>query len=428
MLAKIRLTLGAGIVLSFAASGGWGQQTATDRLIRSLQSRVSMFPGDYRSCDQLGSAYIQKGRETGDAAYYELAKQALNKSLDTHANDLEAASATIHMAVIYMGEHRFRDALTWAENALALGSGDPSPWAIVGDAFADMGEYDKAAAAYAKLRGLGDGPNEQAGLSYERDSRMSYLRFISGDVQGGIELMQSALGAARSLQMPRENLAWSLFELGDYFFQSGDLPEAESAYQDALARYPGYYRAQAGLARVRVAQGRFDEAIELYQAALAVVPFPEYVTELGDVYTKVKRPEDARKQYDLVEFIGYLSAVNKVLYNRELALFYADHDRKLKESLELAQKELEVRQDAFTWDTLAWALYKNGRLREAAEAMSKALQAGTRSAMLFFHAGMISDRLGEKDKSRDYLRRALATNPRFHIFYADAALNMVGRS
>ncbi len=426
MVAKIRLIVGTGIALGFAASGGWGQQTPTDRLIHSLQSRVAVLPGDYRRLDRLGSAYIQKSRETGDASYYELAKQALNKSLEIHANDLEATSATTHMAMIYMGEHRFRDALVWAENALALGSGDPSPWAIVGDALADMGEYDKAAAAYTKLRGAADAQDEQPGLSYQRDSRMSYLRFISGDSQAAIQLMQNAIRAAIALHLPGENIAWSLFELGDYFFQGGNLPSAENAYESALAQYPGYYRALAGLARVRVAQRRYPEAIELYQGALAVVPFPEYAAELGDVYTKVMRPEDARKQYELVEFIGYLSAINKVLYNRELALFYADHDRKLNESLELARKELEVRQDIYTWDTLAWALYKNGKFQEAAETMSKALRMDTQSAMLLFHAAMIYDGLGQQEKSRDYLRRALAINPHFHIFYADLALKMAG--
>jgi tetratricopeptide (TPR) repeat protein len=427
VIAKIQVIVGVSIALAFAASGGWGQQTPTDRLIHSLQSRVAMFPGDYRSCDQLGSAYIQKGRETGDASYYELAQQALNKSLEIHANDLEATTATTHMAVIYMAEHRFRDALTFAEKALALGSGDPSPWAIVGDALADMGEYEHAAAAYAKLRETAGGQDEPLGLSYQRDSRMSYLRFISGDSEAAIKVMQNAIRAALALHMPGENIAWSLFELGDYFFQSGKLSEAQNAYQNALAGYPGYYRALGGLARVRVAQGRYDEAIGLYQRALAVVPFPEYAAELGDVYTKVLHPDDARKQYELVEFIGYLSAINKVLYNRELALFYADHELKLKESLELAQKELEVRQDIYTWDTLAWALYKNRRLQEAAEAMSKALRMGTQSALLFFHAGMIYDGLGEREKAKNYLRRALVTNPHFHIFYADVASKTADR-
>ena len=38
------------------------------------------------------------------------------------------------------------------------------------------------------------------------------------------------------------------------------------------------------------------------------------------------RSDDAKKQYALVEYIGRLSALNQVLYNRELAYFYADHD------------------------------------------------------------------------------------------------------
>ena len=50
-----------------------------------------------------------------------------------------------------MGEHRFSDAVTYAEKALSLGSGDLSSFAIVGDANADMGEYERAAIAYSRL-------------------------------------------------------------------------------------------------------------------------------------------------------------------------------------------------------------------------------------------------------------------------------------
>ena len=56
-------------------------QNPTDANIRSLQLRVRMYPSDFKAYDQLGAAYIQKGRETADASYYELAKAALDKSL-----------------------------------------------------------------------------------------------------------------------------------------------------------------------------------------------------------------------------------------------------------------------------------------------------------------------------------------------------------
>ncbi len=427
MTARNVLRILTPLLLLFGAVGLPGLQSPTDHLIESLQLRARMHPEDAATYDALGAAYIQKGRETGDAAEYELAKQALSKSLELESDDPAAASATAHMALVYMSEHRFQEALTWAQKALALGSGDLSPWAIVVDTLTDMGEYEKALTYCSRLADPTDPHDPRRPLAYERNSRLSYLRFISGDAQGATELMRAAVGAAVESRMPRENIAWSQYQLGEEYYKIGDLKNAEAAYQDALAAYPGYYRATAGLAAVREAQGRFPEAIELYKRAVAVIPYPIYVAALGDVYKKVGRPEEAESEFDLVEFIGRLSEINKVLYNRELALFYADHDVKLKEALELARRELEVRRDVYTWDTLAWALYKNGQAQEGREAIAKALGPGTKDAMLFFHAGMIYDRLGDADKARAYLDRALATNPHFHIFYAQVAERELGR-
>ncbi len=402
------------------------QQSPTDRLVRSLQSRVKMYPQDYAGYDQLGAAYIQKGRETGDATYYELAKQALDKSLDLVSHNPASASAKTHMAVVAMGEHRFEDALQWAEDALALGSGDPSPWAIVGDALTDMGRYAEADAAYSKLRDL-NGPNDQVnGVCYERDSRLAYLRFIAGNAEGAIQLMRKAIQTAVSLRMPAENIAWSDYQLGEICFRTGDLTGAEQAYQAGLAADSGSYRNMAGLAEVRAAQGRYEEAIELNQRAVAVIPYPMYAAALYDLYLKVGRPADARKEHDLIEFIANLNPINQRLFYRDLALFYADHDLKLKESVELAQEELKVRQDIYTWDILAWVLYKNARYQEAAVAAQKALGMGTKDALLLFHAGMIYQHLGDTGKAQDYLRQALSINRHFHILYADDAGKMVG--
>jgi tetratricopeptide (TPR) repeat protein len=122
-----------------------------------------------------------------------------------------------------------------------------------------------------------------------------------------------------------------------------------------------------------------------------------------------------------VEYIGYLNTLNKVLYNRELAAFYVDHHMKLTEALDLAKKELEVRQDIYAYDLLAWTLYKNGQPQEALAAITEALKLGTQDARLFFHAGMIYHQLGDMAKAKSSLQHALATNPHFHIFHADVA-------
>jgi tetratricopeptide (TPR) repeat protein len=172
---------------------------------------------------------------------------------------------------------------------------------------------------------------------------------------------------------------------------------------------------------VRAAQRRYREAADGYRKALGVIPLPEYAAALGDVYTRMGREADARRRYALVEYIGKLSELNRVVYNRELALFYADRGLRLGDALALARAELQARRDVYTYDVLAWALYKNGRAREALEPMTQALRLGTPDARLLFHAGMIHHALGESEAARDYLGRALALNPSFHVLQAEVA-------
>src|ERR1700733_10086739 len=80
------------------------QKNSTDELIASVQLHVKMYPQDYAAYDGLGAALLQKGRETGDAEYYERAKTAFTNSLDLLSEDPAAASAMTNMAVVYMSE------------------------------------------------------------------------------------------------------------------------------------------------------------------------------------------------------------------------------------------------------------------------------------------------------------------------------------
>jgi tetratricopeptide (TPR) repeat protein len=394
--------------------------TGTERIIQTMQSRVQGNPKDPAAYSALGAAFFQRARETGDVEDFQLAEQALNKSLDINSTDFSANAAYSTMAEVCMGEHRFSDAITFAQKALALGSGDLSSFAIVGDANADMGEYERAAVAYSRLDISGESASQPRNV-YVRDSRTSYLKFVSGDTAGAIHLMQSAVAAGTEARLPAENLAWLYYELGEYEFQAGDVAAANNAYLAALNIHPGDYRALAGLGKLRGNQGRYAEAIKLYQSAIAVVPMPTYVAELGDLYTKAGNPAEAGKQYQLVQYIGLLGHINQVLHNRDLALFYADHDIKLDESLALAHKEFEVRHDIYTWDALAWALYKNGKYQEASDAVENALRPGARDALLFFHSGMIASRLGQSALAKDRLQQALGINPRFHVVYSGVA-------
>jgi tetratricopeptide (TPR) repeat protein len=381
-----------------------------ERAILLYQRKLQRHPADPAVYRRLGDAYIQRARETGDPTYFELAEQALRRSLAIAPRN---AGALRHLAYVFFMRHAFEEAAAYAARAIELDPADGHAYGVLGDAYLELGQYEQAASAYQKMI-------DRDGSLYSY-GRLSGLKSLRGDPEGAIADLERAIREGLAHGRPRESLAWAQWQLGSEQWAIGKLPAAEAQYLAALQTYPNYHRALAGLAQVRVAQQRDAEAIDLYRQAIAIIPLPEYAAALGDVYLKLGRAEEAQRQYDLVEYIGRLSRLNQVLYNRELAYFYADHDLKLQEALDLARQELEVRRDIYAYDVLAWALYKNDRPHEASTAMTEALKLGTQDARLFFHAGMIHHRLGEADKARDYLRRALTTNPRFHIRHADLA-------
>lgn len=193
----------------------------------------------------------------------------------------------------------------------------------------------------------------------------------------------------------------------------GRLDDAYNAGAAALNTYPAYHRALAVLGQIRAAQGKFDEAAGFYLRAIAVIPLPEYASALSDVYVKLGRPKDADEERRLVEFIARLNTLNRVLYNRVLVDFYADHDIEHQRALDLAAGEFQIRRDIYGDDAFAWALYRDGKPDQALPHIVSALRFKTTDARLYFHAGMIYAALGRNDRARAMLKQALAINPRF---------------
>ena len=396
----------------------------TDARIRFFQAQVARDPDFPVSYNRLASALALKARESGDISYLQLAEAALNKSLALESTHIDAAPAFTQLATVHLAEHRFHEAAADAQKAIALDPAEPTPYPYAGDAELEQGNYDAAEKLYAHLADPGDG-RPHRGLAFLAATRAASYDWIMGNTAKASEEMRSAAAIAQELHMPAENVAWTHFMLGEQLFQAGNLPDAESEEAQALKEFPRYHRALAEMGRIRAAEGRIDEGITFYKQALDVVPMPVYAAALGDLYTLQGKRAEAEKQYALVEFIAKLSELNHDVYNRELALFYADHDRNLPTALELARRELTVRHDVYTWDALAWALAKNGKDAEAADASEKALACHTQDALLEYHAGVIASRLGDQQKAATHLRKALTLNPNFHVFYADKARAML---
>src|SRR5262245_4914568 len=390
------------------------QQTKTDSQISYYQQLLRRHPRNINAFLGLGDALIRKARETGDPSYFNRAEEALKKSLDIAPRN---SAALRHLAYVYYSRHEFAPAALYARKAIEINAEDSDAYGVLGDALMEVGQYAEAQAAYSYMMEL-----DQNLYSY---SRLAGLKSVRGDSAGAVADLERAISAGKGAKQPAESIAWAEWQLAAEQFTIGNLDQAEACYQRSLQTYPNYYRALAGLAQVKAAQKRYTEAVELYQKAMAILPMPEYAAALGEVYEKIGQREQARRQYELVEYIGRLNELNQQLYNRELAYFYADHNLKPKEALQLARRELDYRRDVYAHDVLAWNLFRNGELDAARGAIDQALRLGTKDAKLFFHAGIIYFHLGEKHQAKEFLGRALTINPFFHPRFAETAAEIL---
>jgi tetratricopeptide (TPR) repeat protein len=381
--------------------------TSTDTLIGSLQEKVRENPKDFDSHINLANAYLQKVRETGDPTLYTKTEDLLGEAqkLDDHSPELFATRGRLALA-----RHDFAAALQNGTRALALDPESASYHGIVGDAQIELGMYDDAINSYQEM--VDRRPD------FDSFSRVAYARELYGDPEGSIEAMEFALQAGSGTP---ENVAWAHVQLGNLWFTSGKLVEAQKAYGLSNRTAGAYAPALAGQAKIAAARGDLEQAATFYRQAFNRMPLPEYAIALGDVYAVMGEKVKAEEQYDLVKSMDKLLRANGVDTDLEIALFNADHDIDLQPSLAKARAAYDARPSIHAADALAWTLYKTGNYKEAQKYSSEAMRLGTRDPLKLFHAGMISKALGEKEQAHAYLQQAIDLNPHFSLLYADEA-------
>jgi len=398
----------ADVLAAGVTTGGYA-----DRVIAETKTKLQSFPANDSLLAQLGMAYLQKARETNDPTYYTQAATVLQQAL---AINQASFNATAAMGSLNLSRHQFPQALDWGLKAQRLSPTQAYAYGVIGDAQIELGDYPMAVDTFQRMVDL------RPDLSSY--SRVSYARELYGDVDGAI----TAMGQAATAGGPApENAGWTHWQLGNLYFNRGQLAQAEQEYNTALAAYPGYLHALAGLAQVRAAQGRPADAVALYKQAIAVVPLPQYVSALGDLYASTGDAANAKTQYDQVEYIYQLFAVNGVETGIEKAAFLADQDRDAAQAVALAQAAAGWRHDIHTEDTLAWALYRAGKYTEALAAEQQALRLNTQNALFYFHLSMIDDKLGDVAQSRSNVQKALAINPYFSVKYGPQARALLSK-
>ena len=354
--------------------------------IAKLQEDLRAHRDAARAAEHLGYRFIARARLSNDTGDYKVAEQAA-ACLESIVPD-EPAAWLLRGHVLHQ-MHRFSEAEAIARRLVAVRE-FVLDFGLLGDALMEQGRVAEAAGAYQKMIDLKP--------FYQSYTRAAHLRWLKGDLNGAIEMMNAAVKGASPRD--RESVAWAYSRLAMYELQRGRLAEAERMADASLQFVPDYAAALLARGRIQLAQNKNAAAAGTLERAARLNPLPEYQWTLADALRLLDRTDEA-------------AALEKKLAGdgpsgdpRTFALYLSTRRQDGEKAVDLARREMEKRADVFTLDALAWALASAGQIQEASALMARALAEGTEDGRLFFHAAVIAAADGRPADAARWARQA----------------------
>ena len=352
----------------------------------------------YAGYNLLATALIRRAEETSDTSFYTQAEDAIKKSEELAPNNFDTEKIRV---AILLGEHEYPAALEAAKALNRRVPDDVMVYGLLTDANIELGNYSDAENAAQWMLNLRPG-NLPALI------RAARLRELFGDAEGAYELMEMASQSTSPTETAER--ASILTQMGHLRLAAGDTDAAEQFFQQALKSFPGYHAALGNLARVRITQKRYQEAVVLLQQRYQGSPRAGNLYDLAKALQMAGRDSEAKNAFAEFEAKALLESGTRQNSNRELVLYYAAQARQPAKALKIAQQEYAWRHEVYTLDAYAWALHANGQDAEARRQIETALAVGIRDAMLFRHAGEIAVKLGDVAAAERYLKQAAELN------------------
>lgn len=381
--------------------------------IAFYQQRVQIDPQSGLNLASLAQSYLKMGKALGQGVWYLQAEQAAQRSLASLP--FNNSAPILVLAKVREAKHQFQEALALTDQALAENPNDPDVLAIVITCHLAMGQYQRAETEATKIVS-----------QYRSIGSLTLLALAKanlGKEAAAIQLFQEAI----RLEEPGElgSSAWARTLLGRLYAQRGQLNQAEQLYQATLGIIPRYPLALMQSADLQLRRGNLEAAQRFYKRVISDsrngATIFDHLVFRGLARTHVLQGDaaGAKALYDQAvqtirnEGVGHSGG--SFGHRRELAQLLLEQGKPqdLPEAMRLMQQEVKIRQDTETLDTLAWAYVRQGQDAEAKRVLQTVIDRGTRDAGVFYRAGSIAQRLGDTMAAKRYFQASHATDPTF---------------
>ncbi len=370
-------------------------------------------------------------------------ERAMVELREAHRVEPEGNDACLILARLHYARGEWADAVAFAQRHLRFrGVTGPEAHLIAARAAAEAGNLDGARVTLQELRAregeasaaLGelarltrrtDGPAPAARLLQEGLAelgatdparaelvQLAAQLWIEAGEPGRARALASQLGS-RQPEAPRAWLAQSAIHLalGDLAAAGAALDTAEKLDPEA----PGLATAQGELALLR---GDADRAAALVEPLAERAEDAQATYLLARVRLVQGRRDEAR---DLLRAILRRQPEHAGAAN-DLAWILAEQGADLDLALALAERAARIRPSAEVLDTLGWVRSRRGDHAGATEAFRRALEQRPELASVRYRLGLALAQQGEDAEAREAFRTALAAGPFPEADAARAAL------
>lgn len=401
---KSLLLFGLAILLTFCAKQGSNTITkkedynkflnfvpleTTSKYFKLWNDKIKNDSTQLTSFGIVAGEYNRYFKQTGDIKYLKKAEAALEKAVEI-AN-IGKAGYRRALARNYISQHRFKEALVLAEEALSLGGGRNETNSLFFDVHMELGNYIKAENYLEKIKNMTD---------FGYLIRVAKWNDHKGDLDTTIRFMKKALAKAEQTNN-KELLLWSYTNLADYYGHAGKLKESYTHYLKSLEIDPANAYAKKGIAWIIFSHEKNpEEALRILDVVTKNYKAPDFYllkSEIAEYMNDgLETVINIDKYYVLVANPDYGD-----MYNNYNANIYLNKTKQYKKAIDLCKHEVSNRATPETYGLLAYSYFKNKENKRARAIIDMHVQGKTFEPGILLKAAQIYKATGSLDKAKE---------------------------
>ncbi|NEV93053.1 hypothetical protein G3567_02685 [Psychroflexus sp. YR1-1] len=318
-------------------------------------SKITADSLELASFTAVAGQYTGFFKSTGRIAFLKKAEQSLEKAVEITNIDKEKYYRSLTRN--YISQHRFKEALVYADSAASLSKNIPATQHLLFDVHVELGNYTKA-----------DSIKKRFADPYDFDYIIRAAKW--NDYQGKLNLTINYMEKAKEKAEEGKNrakLLWVYSNLADYYGHDGNIQESYEHYLKTLEIDSSNAYAKKGIAWIAFSKDKnSDEANRILNSVLAGHVTPDYYLLKAEI-AEFEKNENAKKEamnsfWNLVNDPAYGS-----MYNTYKIELLSENSATQQEALNLAEQELKNRATPETYQLLALANLVNGHKEKALE-------------------------------------------------------------